>query len=220
MLAFILYPEYVGIIPSSGLCICFSHCCGQFCIRSLHGCLLTVYVSGQVSSWKSPPCVTLSNAVAPFSNIPFQNYPVPLLYMATAVLVVCICVYSGKVCLSGYVSVWERGEEEGYWVQCAQDGWLHVCPGPVCTLSLRGLQFGGASSSGPGGVGGSSSSPFHRTRALAQGSLRLSQCQLTLGMIQASGLHSIFCLGGLLMSLAFQVPFCPPRPASQLLGQP
>lgn len=92
MLAFILYPEYVGIIPSSGLCICFSHCCGQFCIRSLHGCLLTVYVSGQVSSWKSPPCVTLSNAVAPFSNIPFQNYPVPLLYMATAAWDCFVCL--------------------------------------------------------------------------------------------------------------------------------
>lgn len=83
------------------------------------------------------------------------------------VLVVCICVYSGKVCLSGYVSlmsVWEAGEVEGCWVQCAQDGWLHVCPGPVCTLSLRGLQFGGASSSGPGGMGGGSSPPFHRTK--------------------------------------------------------
>lgn len=100
MLAFILYPEYVGIIPSSGLCICFSHCCGQFCIRSLHGCLLTVYVSGQVSSWKSPPCVTLSNAVAPFSNIPFQNYPVPLLYMATAAWDCFVCLLTCLECIS------------------------------------------------------------------------------------------------------------------------
>lgn len=88
-----LYLRMSTLFPPRGLCMCQSHWCRQFCIRSLHSCLLIVYVSDQVSSQKGPLCVTLPNVVAPLSpSFPSQiTLCYFFIWLMVPETVLCVC---------------------------------------------------------------------------------------------------------------------------------
>lgn len=124
----------------------------------------------------------------------------------------CLCVF---VCVSGCVSLvylCEWCEEERCWVRVHR---VFTC----VYFGPWGLQVGGASSSGPDEIGGA---PYLRPTGPEPPSRGPGpcQCQLTLGLIQASGLPASSAWAASTRGLAFQRPFQRPRPASQVLVQP